>query len=367
MQHNASRQFFQKVKGLNKKLTPRTRNIKAKDGTLLTETKEIKERWKEFTEELYCNTDKNPHPTIVTPSGSEEPSILLEEVEAALRKIKNNKSPGIDGIPAELLKASGEAGLKALLELCNKIWTTGVWPEDWITSVFITLPKKGDLGNCDNYRTISLISHASKILLYIILNRLQQKVDMEIPEEQAGFRKGRGTRDQIFNLNLLLQKNMGVNKPIYIAFIDYRKAFDSVSHQKMSQTLLDMGFPAHIVALIQSLYSSQQASVQVAGELTEKFDVKRGARQGCILSPALFNTYSEQIMRNAMADNQTGTSIGGRKISDLRYADDVAILAESKEGLQSILQKISNESKLFDLHMKIECKEDQSNGMLKKS
>ena len=121
----------------------------------------------------------------------------------------------------------------------------------------------------------------------------------------------------------------------------------------MSQTLLDMGFPAHIVALIQSLYSSQQASVQVAGELTEKFDVKRGARQGCILSPALFNTYSEQIMRNAMADNQTGTSIGGRKISDLRYADDVAILAESKEGLQSILQKISNESKLFDLHMNL--------------
>ena len=100
---HASRQFFQKVKGLNKKLTPRTRNIKAKDGTLLTETKEIKERWKEFTEELYCNTDKNPHPTIVTPSGSEEPSILLEEVEEALRKIKHNKSPGTDGIPAELL------------------------------------------------------------------------------------------------------------------------------------------------------------------------------------------------------------------------------------------------------------------------
>ena len=213
MQHNASRQFFQKVKGLNKKLTPRTRNIKAKDGTLLTETKEIKERWKEFTEELYCNTDKNPHPTIVTPSGSEEPSILLEEVEAALRKIKNNKSPGIDGIPAELLKASGEAGLKALLELCNKIWTTGVWPEDWITSVFITLPKKGDLGNCDNYRTISLISHASKILLYIILNRLQQKVDMEIPEEQAGFRKGRGQEIKSSTLIFFFRKTWVSTNP----------------------------------------------------------------------------------------------------------------------------------------------------------
>ncbi|XP_072039366.1 uncharacterized protein [Amphiura filiformis] len=127
-------------------------------------------------------------------------------------------------------------------------------------------------------------------------------MNCEIAEEQAGFRKGRGTRDQIFNLQLILQKKLETNTPVYIAFIDYKKAFDSVSHQMMLQSLLDMGFPRHIVALIQSLYSTQRAAVRVDGEITEWFKIKRGVRQGCIISPALFNVYSEIIMRKAITE-----------------------------------------------------------------
>lgn len=284
---------------------------------------------------------------------TKEPSILLKEVQQAIHKLGNNKSPGTDGIPAELLKTSGEAGHNALWGLCNKIWDTGEWPEDWVSSVFVTIHKKGDLTNCDNYRTIALISHASKILLNIILNRLQNILDQEIAEEQAGFRKGKGTRDQIFNLQLVIQKKMATNTPVYIAFIDYKKAFDSVSHQKMISTLLDMGFPKHIVALIQTLYSSQRAAVQVEGENTLWFSVKRGVRQGCIISPALFNIYSELIMRKAIDNYEGGTSIGGRTISNLRYADDVALLAESEAELKTLLKSVSNESQQYDLYMNV--------------
>ena len=206
-----SRQFFKTAKQFDKKKAPRNINVRNKRGKLLTNKESIKGRWKEFVEELYTNSDKSPHPTIEVLPDSKEPNILLEEVQQAINKLGNNKSPGADGIPSELIKSSGEAGTEALWTLCNKIWDTGEWPEDWVSSVFVTIHKKGDLTNCDNYRTIALISHASKVLLNIILNRLQNALDHEIAEEQAGFRKGRGTRDQIFNLQLTIQKKMATN------------------------------------------------------------------------------------------------------------------------------------------------------------
>ena len=169
-----------------------------------------------------------------------------------------------------------------LWDICNIIWHTGQWPEDWTSSVF-TIPKKGDSTDCDNYRTITLISHASKIILSIILKRMEEKLNVEILEEQAGFRNVRGTSDQIFNLPMLLQKKVAANTPIYIAFIDYRKAFDSVSHQKMSRTLLEMGFPSHIAAIVQALYISHKAAVQVDGDLTNWFTVGKGVRQLVLL------------------------------------------------------------------------------------
>ena len=351
---NNSRDFFKSVNKLTKKVSHRSGNIRSKTGRLLTEVNDIKDRWKEFAEDLY---DKTDHTTLtpdipITPQIL-EPDILRDEVARALHHLPNNKAPGADNIPAELLKASGDAGIDKLWTLCNKIWQTGEWPEDWVSSMFITIPKKGDLTNCDNYRTIALISHASKVLLSIILKRMEDKLNMEIPEEQAGFRKGRGTCDQIFNLQILLQKKVAANTPIFIAFIDYRKAFDSVSHQKMSHTLLEMGFPRHIVAVIQALYTSQKAAVQVEGEVTKWFSVGRGVRQGCILSPALFNIYSEMIMRNAMESSSHGANIGGRCISNLRYADDVALITEDKDSLQDLLLKINVASQQYNLDMNV--------------
>ena len=126
--------------------------------------------------------------------------ILRREVEAAIQSSKKGKSAGVDNIPAELVQAGGEDVINVLTTICNKIWQTGEWPTPWTQSLVITLPKKGNLQQCQNYRTISLISHASKVMLKIILNRLKPQAEKIIAKEQAGFRAGRSTTEQIFNL-----------------------------------------------------------------------------------------------------------------------------------------------------------------------
>src|ERR1700761_6144633 len=150
------------------------------------------------------------------------------------------------------------------------------------------IPKKGDLAKCTNYRTISLVSHASKVLLKVILSRIQHTTKQELPDEQAGFRPGRGTRDQITNLRVLMAKLLEHNQPLYMCFIDFQKAFDSVQHEKLWWAMLDMGYPPHLVNLLANLYKSQRASVRIAGVMSEWFSIRKGVRQGFVLSPYLF-------------------------------------------------------------------------------
>ena len=138
------------------------------------------------------------------------------------------KSAGVDNIPAELVQAGGEDVITTLTTICNKIWQTEEWPTPWIQSLVITLPKKGNLQQCQNYRTTSLISHSSKVMLKIILNRLTPQAEKIIAEEQAGFRAGSSTTEQIFNLRILCEKYLQHQQDLYHVFIDFKKAFDRV-------------------------------------------------------------------------------------------------------------------------------------------
>ena len=144
----------------------------------------------------------------------------------------------MDNLPADLIKYTGDFGKKAILLLIQTIWSTCSWPKEWRQQEFILLPKSGDKKVCSNYRTIALISHISKILLYIILNRMKSKIEFEVAEEQAGFREGRGTADMLCALQCLIEKvnectSVGNTLEGYIVFIDYSKAFDNVSHPKL--------------------------------------------------------------------------------------------------------------------------------------
>ena len=230
-----------------------------------------------------------------------------------------NKSSGGDGIPVELFQILKDDAMKVLHTICQQIWKTQQWPHDWKRSVFIPIPKKGNAKECSNYHTIALISHASKGMLRILQDRLQQYVNCEFPDVQAGFRKGRGTRDQIANIHWIIKKAREFQKNIFFCFIDYAKAFDCVDHKKI---LKEMGIPDHLTCLWRNLYAGQEATVRIGHGTTDWFQRGKGVRQGCILSPCLFNLYAEYIMRNAGPEEaQAETKIAGRNINSLRYAD----------------------------------------------
>ena len=211
--HN-TRTMHKLIKEITTKPATRLSVIKDVNGNVLTESSQIKARWKEYCESLYEKDDQISNVPPISSTYVDEPEILLSEVSAALKKMKKHKSPGIDDIPAELLKATGVSGEKIFLKLCNRIWSTKEWPDDWTKSLLITLPKKGDTRECKNNRTISLISHASKILLYIIAARLENHLNRELPPTQAGFRKSHGTRDQIANMRWIIEKAI-VKEPTY--------------------------------------------------------------------------------------------------------------------------------------------------------
>ena len=153
---------------------------------------------------------------------------------------------------------------------------------DWKRSVFIPIPKKGNAKECSNYHTIALISNASKVILKILQAMLQQYVNWELPDVQAGFRKGRGTRDQIANIRWIMEKAREFQKNIYVCFIDYAKAFDYVDHNKLWEILKEKGIPDHLTCLLRNPYAGQEATVRTGHGTTDWFQVGKEICQGCI-------------------------------------------------------------------------------------
>ena len=164
-------------------------------------------------------------------------------------------------------------------------------------------------------------------MLQILQARLQQYVNRELPDVQAGFRKGRGTRDQIANICWIIEKGREFQKNIYFCLIDYAKAFDCVDHHKLWKILKEMGIPGHLSCLLRNWYAGQEATVRTGHGTTDWFPI--GVRQGCILSPCLFNLYAEHIMRNAgLEEAQAGIRIARRNTNNLRYEDDSSLIGE---------------------------------------
>ena len=200
-----------------------------KSGKCLTEENEILNRRTEYCSDLYnYETDGDPIVLDSPQIGPDEEHhpILREEVEAVVNALKMGKPAGVGNIPEELVPAGGKAIIDILTAICNKIWKTGEWPTTWAQFLVITFPKKGNLQLCQNYRTISLISHPSKVMLKVTLNRLQPQAEEIIAEEQAGFRAGRSTTEQIFTVRILCEKYLQHQQNLYHVFIDFKKAFD---------------------------------------------------------------------------------------------------------------------------------------------
>ena len=278
-----TRYFFKKTRDTKRTFYAKTGSIKDRDGRDLTEAEDIKKRWQGYTEELYKKDlhYQDNHNGVITHL---EPDILESEVKWALGSITTNKASGGDGIPVELFQILKDDVVKVLHSICQQIGKTQQWPQDQKRSVFIPIPKKGNAKECSNYCTIVFISHASKVVLKILQARLQQYVNCELSDVQAGFRKGRGTRDQIANIHWIMDKAREFQKNIYFCFIDYAKAFDCVDHKKLWKILKEVEIPDHLTCLLRNLYAGQEATVRTGHGTTDWFQIEKGVCQGCILS-----------------------------------------------------------------------------------
>ena len=170
-------------------------------------------------------------------------------------------------------------------------------------------------------------------MLKILQARLQQYMNWELPDVQAGFRKGRGTRDQIANICWIIKKAKEFQKSIYFCFIAYTKAFDCVDRNKLWKILKEMGIPDQLTCLLRNLYAGHEVTISTVHGTTDWFQIGKGVRQGCILSPCLFNLYAVYIMQNVGLDEaQAGIKIAGRNINNLRYADDTTLMQKAKRN-----------------------------------
>ena len=255
--------------------------IKDRNGVDLTEAEDIKKRWQEYKEGLYKKDLQDPddHNGVIAHL---EPDILECELQWSLGSITTNKTSGGDGIPADLFQILKDDALKVLHSICQQIWKTQQWPQDWKS--FHSIPKKGNPKECSNYCTIALISHASKVMLKILQARLQQYVNRELPDVQAGFRKGRGTRDRSANIYWIIKKAREFQKNIYYCFIDYAKAFDRGSQQTVENSERDETTRAPDL-LPEKPVSRSGSNVGTEHGKIDWFQIGKGLRQGCTLSP----------------------------------------------------------------------------------
>uniref|UniRef100_A0A8D8S118 Craniofacial development protein 2 n=1 Tax=Cacopsylla melanoneura TaxID=428564 RepID=A0A8D8S118_9HEMI len=306
-------------------------------GNLMIGTEERKNTWKKYVEKLFQDerSEKTPNR-----DGIQGDDILEEEVQVAIKQIKHGKAAGLDEVEAEFLKLLDEIKIKWLTQRFNKIYSTGNIPSNWLKSEFITLPKKPSAKQCGDYRTISLMSHLLKVFLKIIHRRIYKLCEEQIAPNQFGFVNAVGTREALFSVQVLFQRCRDVNKDVFLCLIDYQKAFDRVKHDKMVEVLKKIGISERDIQIIVNLYWNQTAVLRVDGEHTEAVKILRGVRQGCILSPILFNIYSEYIFRESLDEMEEGIPINGVKLNNIRYADDTIVFADSIQALQALMDSI---------------------------
>lgn len=277
------------------------------------------------------------------------PEILVWEVEKAIKSQKMDKAPGPDRITNELMRGTITELSPLLTKIFNEILHTGIIPNPWTESHIILLHKKGPKDDIENYRPISLISNVYKVFAKIILDRISGKLDENQPVEQAGFRKNFSTIDHIHTLKQLIEKYNEYKKTIYIAFIDYAKAFDSLRHEVVWQSLKEQGIQNTYINIIRNIYSESKGRIRLEST-GDAFAIKRGVRQGDPISPKLFTAVLEQMFRKLNWEH-LGLNINGSRLNHLRFADDLVLLEEDPKLLESMIQTLADKSRELGLKM----------------
>lgn len=273
------------------------------------------------------------------------------EIIEQIKKMKMEKSPGPDRITNEVIKIGHPLLVKPLTILFNMIIENTCTPQQWSESNIILLYKKGDPKDISNYRPISLLPTLYKLFSSIIEKRIGQVLDSKQPIEQAGFRKGYSTTDHIHTLDQVIEKYQELQRPLYIAFIDYQKAFDTISHSAIWQTLLTQNVNQRYINILKHLYEKSHSRVQLE-DLGPPIKIERGVRQGDPLSPRLFIAVLETVISKLNWKN-LGINIKGKYLSHLRFADDIALLTDSHKDLQYMISTLHKASKEVGLEINL--------------
>jgi hypothetical protein len=353
-----AKKFFSLIRGLVGGRAGVSEAILDKNGALISDKSKRLHRWREYYVDLL-----NKPPPIVRDAELEaaserapvDPAFdcrspTAPEIRSAIKALKRGKAAGPDGLPAELYKAAEVELEPVLRDLFEEIWTTGVTPEEWQLSILVPVFKKGDVRCCGNYRGISLLAIAGKILSMIVLKRIGGVLENQTGETQAGFRGGRGTMDQIFVLRQILERRGQFNRDTVVAFLDYSAAFDSVDRQSLWGLLKLCGIPGIFITLIKNCYNASKCRVRAYGELSDEFEVTTGVRQGDVLSPILFLRAVDWVMKQYTSGS--GVAVGENvNVAHLEYADDIALLEETVPRLQAAVDEVKKKSEMIGLNL----------------
>ena len=279
--------------------------VKDVNGRLL-KGNDARKRWAEYFEEL-LNVQEDREADIVAVGGVQVPvmreesetEITRQEVKRALNEMKGGKAPGMDGVRVETLKEGDVTVLEWLVRVFNICLILSIVPVDWVIACMVPLYKgKGDVQECSNFRSISLLSVVGKVYGRILINRIRDKTENVIAEVQSGFRRGTGCTHQIVIVRQICEKYLGKGKDVYFAFLDLEKAYDRVDSDPMWNVLRLYGIGGRLLRGVKSLYVGSKACVRVRNEVSKWFPVRVGLRQGCVMSPWMFNLYIDGVVRD---------------------------------------------------------------------
>jgi exonuclease III len=352
-----SHQLFRTLKRITGKCNAVSDTITDGNGAVIVDQEKRLPRWTEYFSGLLnrpppVNVDPDLQQAADEATPSDEISIerpSYEEIRKVVMGLKSGKAPGPDGIPAEFFKIGVEELMPTLVELVGRVWAGKMTPRDFQVSSLVPVYKKGPNTDCGNYRGICLLPIVGKIISLIVLGRIGRLLDEQTSESQAGFRRGRGTADNIFVLRQLLEQRYQYNQETLVAFLDYSAAFDSVDRKSLWLILKACGVPPFYVQLIQNMYEMSVCRVRAYGQLGDSFDVTTGVRQGDVLSPLLFLKAVDWVVRRATT-GEDGMIVGeGVSISTTEYADDLAVVAGNVEDLQSHVDRLQERSAFLGL------------------
>jgi len=345
---NEARKFYQRVKRLTQGFKPGVSSAcRDDDGNLVTDVQSMLSLWREHFSQLLAGDDDNnsagEQAALVAEDEVEIPPPSHDEVRIAIQRLKNNKAAGADGLPAELFKAGGDELINSMHKLISKIWLVERMPDDWSLSILCPVLKKGDATIRANYRGISLLAIAYKVLSSVVCERLKPYAESLIGPYQCGFRPGKSTTDQIFTLRQILEKAYENQIDTYHLFLDYKAAFDSPKRDCLYAVMSELGIPAKLIRLCSMTLSNTKCSVKVGNDVSEPFGTDRGLRQGDSLSCNLFNFVMESVLRKAGV-HLSGTILSNRSVQLLAYADDIDIIGRTKRDVTAAFNAIERES-----------------------